>query len=331
MRSTKLLLVLVLSALAAPLGWGQNGAATLVGENAVATDQEPQRAILVTGASSGIGRVTAELLASKGFYVYAGARKEKDLKELSAIKNVVGIRLDVTKPDEIAAAVAKVKAGGRGLYGLINNAGVVELAPLIEIPEGDLQYIMNVNVFGPYRVSKAFAPMIIESKGRISTTGSLSGYVVWGLGGPYCMTKHAVEAYSEALAAEMAQFGVKVSVVEPGNYKSKITTSMKKRLEAKGYSTEGSRYKGMLDGMLSSSLDRAQFKSPDEVADAFLHAMTADNPKLRYLVVPNQGEANVTIRAAMNKVVQLNADHEYSYDRDELVKMLDEALAASKN
>ena len=325
-----LLLVLVLSALAAPFCWGQSGAATLVGENAAATDQEPLRAILVTGASSGIGRVTAELLASKGFYVYAGARKDKDLKELSASKNVEGIRLDVTKPDDIKAAVAKVKAGGRGLYGLINNAGVVELAPLIEIPEEDLQYIMNVNVFGPYRVTKAFAPMIIESKGRISTTGSLSGYVVWGLGGPYCMTKHAVEAFSEALAAEMVDFEVKVSVVEPGNYKSKITTSMKKRLEVKGYSTEGSRYKGMLDRMLSSSLDRAQFKSPDEVADAFLHAMTSDNPKLRYLVVPNQGEANVTIRAAINKIVQLNEDHKYSYDRDELVKMLDEALAASK-
>ncbi len=293
-----------------------------------APDQEPesQKVVLITGASSGIGRMTAEHFAEQGWYVYAGARKEKDLKELSAMDNIEGIRLDVTKADEIAAAVKHVEASGRGLDGLINNAGIVELAPLIEIPEADLDFIMDVNVMGPYRVTKAFAPLIIESKGRISTTGSLSGYVVWGMGGPYCMTKHAVEAYTDALAAEMMQFGVEVSVVQPGNYKSKITTSMKARMEKRGYTTEGSRYKQMLDMIMASNLSREQYKSPEAVAEAFFHAMASDDPQRRYLVVPNRGEADMTIRTTMNRIVQLNSQQEFKFSKEELLEMMEQAI-----
>src|SRR5688572_4708369 len=94
-------------------------------ETAAPPAQPPaRRAVLVTGASTGIGRKTAELLASKGFFVYACARKDADMKELDAIENVQAIRLDVTKQDEIDAAVKTVRDAGRGLYGLVNNAGV---------------------------------------------------------------------------------------------------------------------------------------------------------------------------------------------------------------
>ena len=81
---------------------------------------------------------------SKGFFVYAGARKEKDLKELSAMENMRGVRLDVTIPNEIEEAVRTVKEGGRGLYGLINNAGVAVLAPLIEVSEEDLNFVFEL-------------------------------------------------------------------------------------------------------------------------------------------------------------------------------------------
>ena len=289
-----------------------------------------QKAILITGASSGIGRKTAEVLAAEGYFVFAGARKEKDLKELSAMDNIQGIRLDVTVQADIDAAVKTVEEAGLGLYGLINNAGVVVLAPLIEAREGDLDFQMDVNVMGPYRVTKAFAPMLIASKGRISVTSSISGFLGWGLGGPYCMSKHAVEAYTEVLAQEMAPFGVKVSIIEPGNYKSKITTSMRQRLIDSGYTTEDSLYKGQMDGLLGSNLDRGQYKEPDDVAKAFVHAMGDANPKLRYMVVPNQNEAKMTIRATLNRVVQLNEGQEFTYSRDELVEMLDEALAAAE-
>ena len=289
---------------------------------------EKQRAVLVTGASSGIGRRTAELLASEGFFVYAGARKAEDLKALDAIENVQGVRLDVTVQSEIDAAVETVRAGGRGLHAVINNAGVAIIAPLIEVSEQDLEFQLDVNVYGPYRVTKAFAPLIIESQGRVCTTGSISGVVTWGLGGPYTMSKHAIEAFSDVLAAELAGFGVLVSLIDPGNYQSKISDNFRARVKESGYSTKGSRYEAWMDQMLAGSSDRTQYKEPDEVAQAFLHAITDENPKRRYMVVPNQREADLTVRAAIQRVVQLNADQPYEHDREALIKMLDEALEA---
>lgn len=254
--------------------------------------ETPQKAILVTGASSGIGLRTTEVLAANGFHVYAGARKKE----------------------------------GRGLFGLINNAGVVILAPLIEVSEEDLAFQMDVNVFGPYRVTKAFAPLLIESGGRVSTTGSISGFVTWGFGGPYTMSKHAVEAFTDVLAQELQGFGVGVSIVEPGNFKSRITTNMRERLQKQGYSTEGSRYQAALDDLLSRPMGREQFQQPDAVAEAFLHAMRDPEPKLRYMVVPNRNEAAMTVQSAMRRVVQLNEGQEYAYSREEMLRMLEEML-----
>jgi len=128
-------------------------------------ESRAQRAVLVTGASSGIGRKTTELLAQNGFFVYATARKEDDLKALAAIANVQALRLDVGKQDQIDAAVKTVQDGGRGLFGLINNAGVAVLAPLIEVTERDLAFQFDANVYGPYRLTKAFAPLLIASQG----------------------------------------------------------------------------------------------------------------------------------------------------------------------
>jgi NAD(P)-dependent dehydrogenase (short-subunit alcohol dehydrogenase family) len=290
-------------------------------------DTQARLAVLVTGASSGIGRRTAEYLAENGFYVYAGARKQRDIDELSALESVEGVRLDVTVQADIDAAVETVRAGGRGLYGLINNAGVAVVGPLIELSEQDMHFQMDVNVFGPFRVTKAFAPLLIESQGRVSTTGSISGTLTWGMGGAYSMSKHAMEAYSDTLAIELGLLGVKVSIVEPGNYKSDIMASRVERLAERGYTTEGSRYKDYLDGLMQGPVDRAQYKEPDEVAEAFLHALTDDHPQLHYMVVPNEQEARMTIKAALRRVAQLNGAQPYTYSREQLSELLDEVLA----
>jgi NAD(P)-dependent dehydrogenase (short-subunit alcohol dehydrogenase family) len=304
---------------------------SLDAQETAAADVGQGRAVLITGASSGIGLRTAEVLAANGFFVYAGARKQADLDMLNAIENVEAVRLDVNVQEDIDAAVEQVTAGGRGLYALINNAGVVLLAPLVEVTEEDLAFQMNVNVYGPYRVTKAFAPLLIESEGRVATTGSISGIVTWGLGGPYTMSKHAVEAYTDVLAIEMAGFGVDVAVVEPGNYKSDIMASMVERMREKGYSTEGSMAKERMDALLASPADRGQYKEPDEVADAYLDFLTSDSPKRRYMVVPNEQEANATIRAHIRRLVQLNEDQPYEFTRDELMAMIDEAMAAEND
>jgi NAD(P)-dependent dehydrogenase (short-subunit alcohol dehydrogenase family) len=274
---------------------------------------EGQKAVLVTGASTGIGRKITERLAADGHFVYAGARKEKDFAELNAIENVQAIRLDVTRPEEIAAAVATVTQAGRGLYGLVNNAGVAVTGSFVTTKEEDFDFVMDVNAYGPFRVTKAFAPLIIAGKGRITTIGSISGILSVPDLGVYSMSKHAVEAFTDSLAAEMQAQGVLVSVVEPGNYNSEIGKSATERT-----------------GQVSRLTDRSKYKSPDEVADAVVLALFEASPKRRYLVVPNAYEGEITIRKAIQELVQLNEGHAYTYDRDALVKMLDEALATAR-
>ena len=290
----------------------------------------PVRAVLVTGASSGLGLRMTEVLSANGFFVYAGARDSADLRRLDAMANVKAVRLDVTKQSEIDAAVRLIQSEGRGLYGLVNNAGVVVVGPLIEMPERDMQLELDVNLVGPYRVTKAFAPMLIESRGRIMNTSSLSGIVSGAFLGAYSMSKHGVEAYTDALAAELAPFGVAVSAVEPGNYRSLIVASMRERMEAAGYTAENSRYDRSMYDLFGGPPDRSHLPEPDEVANTALAFMTTDAPRRRYLVVPNQNEAAITIRKAIEELVQLNGDQPFSYDRDALVRMLDEALARER-
>jgi len=290
-----------------------------------------QKAVLVTGASSGIGLRITEVLAERGIHVYAGARKQADLERLDAMENVTSVRLDVTDQSEIDSAVAEITAAGRGLHGLVNNAGVAIVAPLIEVEESELDFIFDVNIYGPYRVTKAFAPLIIQSKGRITTISSISGILSGTLFGPYSMSKHAIEAYGDSLAREMAKFDVKVSLIEPGNYKSKIGETLKKRMDARGVDLENSRYREEMERMIARLGEADNEKDPDEVAEAVYHALFDEHPKVRYMVVPNERQAEITIAKAIREMVQLNEGQEYTFNREELIQMLDEALAENRN
>ena len=287
---------------------------------------EEKRAVLVTGASSGIGKRTTELLAKEGFYVYAGARKQKDLDMLNAIDGVEAVRLDVTMHEDIAAAVTQVKSGGRGLHGLVNNAGVAVIQPLIEVEEDQLDFQFDVNVYGPYRMTRAFAPLLIESKGRVVNISSISGVLSGRLAGPYSMSKHALEAYNDSLGREMQDFGVKVSAVEPGNYASRLGKNAVAQAQSKGVNAEGSKFEEEMDKIMQRVSDRDDLADPIAVARAIQHALADDNPKARYMVVPNQREAEITIRKLLQELAEMNQDQPFSYERDALVKMLDETL-----
>jgi len=280
---------------------------------ASAAEAPAAKAILITGASTGIGRNLTEHLAADGYFIYAGARKEADLKALGAIKNVQAIKLDVTSPEDIAAAVETITKEGRGLYALVNNAGVGSVGTATGTKPEEFDLIMKVNVYGPFRVTQAFAPLIIASKGRITTIGSVAG-----IGAPppvsaYSMSKHAIEAFGDTLAGEMEPQGVKVSIIEPGNYNSDLGKNAVQRTGVEGRLT-----------------DRSKYKQPDEVSAAVSLALFEENPKRRYLVTPSQDEADRVIRKQIAQLVELNEGHAYTYDRDALVKMLDEALAKAR-
>ena len=292
---------------------------------ATAADHDAQKAVLVTGSSSGIGLKITETLAANGFYVYAGGRKAADLERLDAMDNVSSVRLDVTVQDEIDAAVQFVKDKGRGLYGVVNNAGVGAISPLTSGPESDMDFVFDVNVYGPYRVNKAFLPLLEESKGRTTTIGSISG--IFGTSGIYSMSKMAVEAYTDSLAREIEGNGVHVSIVEPGGFKSNIGLSRAARALAAADRGEIELTDKQRTRYENEEARRADRKDPDEVADAVLDLLTADNPKRRYMVTPNERQAHGTVKAAMRRVVQINHDQPYAYDREGLIDVLDELLA----
>jgi NAD(P)-dependent dehydrogenase (short-subunit alcohol dehydrogenase family) len=286
-------------------------------------------AVVVTGAPSGIGRKITERLAAKGYFVYAGARTPLEMAELNSIKNVQAVRLDVTSQADIAAAVAMIHDGNRSLRGVVNNAGVVGVAPLIEMSEQELNFVLSVNLYGPYRITKAFAPLLLESKGRVVNISSLNGIVASPMIGAYSMSKHAIEAYSDALRIELAPFGVRVSSVEPGNYASSIGKNMLARTDTS--QVHGSRFERQWRGALTTLGSFEHNPPPDAVADAVFDALSSAQPKRRYLVVPVANQAVLVMRTLIDEMVELNANQPYSLDRDALVKMLDEALARGKS
>jgi len=289
--------------------------------------QAAQKAVLVTGASSGIGRKITEVLAGRGYFVYAGARKEGDLAELNRMENVEAVRLDVTSQADIDAAVAHIAGAGRGLHGVVNNAGVAVFLPMNETPEADIDFVFDVNVYGPYRINKAFAPLLVANKGRTTTIGSISGFISGPRSGTYSMSKFAVEAYTDALAAEMADSGVRVSVIEPGGFRSEIREKVVLHMMGKTSGETGNLTEEEQRQLAQMRERNAKLKEPDEVAEAVVHALFAEKPKLRYMVAPDREEATLTIRTALERVAQLNADQPYSYSAEELAAMLKEAMA----
>ena len=298
----------------------------LLAPQAVVADDH--KSILITGASTGIGRNLAETLAQDGYHVYAGARKDKDLAALDAIDNVTAVKLDVTNQDQVDAAVAMVREKGTGLYALVNNAGVGGGGSVVDTPIEDQTFVYTVNVEGVYRVTQAFAPLVIESKGRIVTTGSIAG-TISGFPGfsAYSGSKHWIEAYTDSFAAEMEPLGVAVSVVEPGNYKSNIRRTSVSRDHEQTKAAGGEVTEEMSKDYEATAKRELSYKEPDEVSTAFMHALFDDAPLRRYVVVPNVEEQEFTIRTKVNELVQLNQWGPYSYSRDQLIELLDEALS----
>jgi NAD(P)-dependent dehydrogenase (short-subunit alcohol dehydrogenase family) len=293
------------------------GAAAMEEADSTPVTDKPSKAVLVTGASSGIGRKITERLARDGYFVYATARKATDLTALAAIKNVQAVRLDVTNAADIAAALELISKAGRGLYGLVNNAGIGTEGTIAEMSPEEFDLCMKVNAYGPVMMIRAFEPLILAQKGRIVNIGSISGILASPNLPAYVMSKHAIEALTDSLAAQLAPLGVQVSVIEPGTYKSEIIRNMVARL------SPDLKAKAMKD-------PEPQYPEPDDVALAAERALFEPGPKRRYLVTPNQNQAERTIRKQIEQLVQLNEGQPYTYDRAGLIKMLDEALETAR-
>jgi len=284
--------------------------------------------ILVTGASTGIGRAVAEALAENGHLVYAAARKRAHLEKLARIKNVDPIRLDVTKPEEVAKAADHIRRKGKGLFGLVNCAGIGDVWPLIGSTEEDIVRLFGVNVFGMHRVTRAMLPFLIKSRGRVVNIGSLAGIASAKPLGAYCMTKFAVEAYSEVLASELARYGMRVAILEPGDYRTNIVGPIARYVrEREGERSavlvreEETEAKKWLEETKGSFEQR---QGPQSVAEAALHALHSPQPKFRYAVSPTAGQLTWALDGLTTRLVQASlGGGRYALTRKEMHALLD--------
>jgi len=188
--------------------------------------------ILVTGASTGIGRHSAESLAKRGYVVFAGVRKEEDAKSINemGIDTLVPLFLDVTKEDMCVEAMKQVKEmtekTSLPLVALVNNAGVMRSCPIEFHSLADMRRVFDTNVFGSMHLTQCAIPLLKESEGRVVNITSFTGVAAPPLQGTYAASKHAFEGFSDALRRELGpQFNISVSIVEPAYVTSNLQTT----------------------------------------------------------------------------------------------------------
>jgi NADP-dependent 3-hydroxy acid dehydrogenase YdfG len=248
----------------------------------------PGQSILITGATSGIGRDAALRLARAGHLVLAGGRR---VDALAALARESGGRLepvvlDVTDPASVEAARELVdrRTGGRGLDVLVNNAGFALPGPLEALAEEDLRELFDTNVFGLLAVTRAFLPGMRErGQGRVVNVGSIMGRVAMPLLGAYNASKHAVAALTDALRMELASFGISVVLVEPGAIRTGFATRALAGLAP--YRDPGSPYAAALSGTDAAWARVYRFApGPAAAGRAVARAATTARPAARYVV-----------------------------------------------
>ncbi len=248
------------------------------------------RSVLVTGASTGIGRATALRLDGSGWRVFAGVRKEADAESLrqEASPNLVPVILDVTDPEQIAAVATRIEEeGDGGLDGLVNNAGVAVPGPLETVPLEDLRHQLEVNLVAYVAVTQAMLPLVRGAEGRIVFLASIGGRIAFPFGGPYHASKFATEAIGDVFRQELRPWGIEVAIIEPGSIDTPIWGRGQEKaeeIEAKSPQTN-LLYGAALEKFRKVIEDTAERGIPPEkVAKAIAHALESSRPKTRYLV-----------------------------------------------
>lgn len=248
-----------------------------------------KKTIFITGASTGIGLASALKLSQFDFNVIAGVLPSEDTTALKNM-NISILPLDITKHDMVVDVAERLKKelDGVGLYGLLNNAGIAISGPLEFVPMSEIRRQLDVNLFGHIQVTQALLPLIRQAKGRIVNITSMLGRVATAFSGPYCMSKYAMEAFSDVLRLELAPLGVHVSAVEPGSIATPIwgkfeeqATELLDELPPQGRYLYAEKYKTSIDvGMKWAR----QGIPPERVANKVAHAFTAKRPKAAYIV-----------------------------------------------
>jgi NADP-dependent 3-hydroxy acid dehydrogenase YdfG len=236
------------------------------------------KTVLITGASSGIGRETAIYLAQNGYNVYGAARRIEKLKELETF-GIKPIALDVTKEQSIISAVAQIIKEAKEIDVLINNAGTGFYGALEDVSLQDGRNMLDVNLFGVVRLIQEVLPNMRKNKsGKIVNISSIGGKIGMPMGGWYSAGKFAIEGISDVLRNEVKQFGIDVIVIEPGGTNSEmegIGMEFLKRVSG------NSAYKNLADGLIKM-YSNMKGSEPIVIAKLIKNSIEAINPKTRY-------------------------------------------------
>lgn len=267
-------------------------------------DEVPLGGIVISGASSGIGKAAAIELARLGFTVFAGVRRKQDGLDLSE-KGCVPILLDVTSDTSVSAAVQKVRAiiaeKRIPLVGIVNNAGVIDSGIPLELrSQEDHDFVFSVNLFGCVRLTKHFVPVIREtsSTGRVVNIGSILGLLHLPGNADYCMSKAAVEALTSVSRGELAPFNIHVSVLNPGYVRTELIAKAEERQRATFEQLAQAHPKEM-QKLYPHAFDKQVFEKrmratllgfstcpppATSTTPAIVHALTSTRPKSEYIV-----------------------------------------------
>ena len=242
----------------------------------------PSRAYAVTGAAGGIGAAICRSLAAGGARVFAMDLRSERLESLAAVANLVPLEADVTSTPTLEAAARRISSEEGGLDGLVNCAGVIRCGALVEIAEEDLRLVMDVNVLGAFRTTRALFPLLEARRGRVVNISSEAARISAPFNGPYSMSKYALEAYSDALRRELWLHGMKVVIVQPGAVRTALMQASAPSLDR---SIAGSRFAhalGRIRDMAAKEKDKCV--EPERIARVVAHALAARRPRVRYRV-----------------------------------------------
>ena len=249
--------------------------------------------IVVTGASSGIGRATALLLADRGHQVFATVRKRADAQRFAGQRQITPVFLDVTNADQLADAVAVVQAqvGEAGLDGLVNNAGSGAARPLELMSRAELRRQLEVNAVGQLAVTQAFLPLLRRAHGRIVMIGSIGVRCTPPFSGPIVIPKAALTALTHALRQELSGFGVRTILVDPATIRTDAGDKFAEDAAAtlSAFSDEARVRYGAAFSRMSSAFTSSHEKGspPEQVAAVICRALTSRRPRPHYTVGKN--------------------------------------------
>jgi NAD(P)-dependent dehydrogenase (short-subunit alcohol dehydrogenase family) len=240
------------------------------------------RSVLVTGASSGIGEHVVTTLIDRGYTVFAAMREPGDGTGL-AEEGAIVVTLDVTNARSIEKAKECVRdrLGGAQLGAVVNNAGIGSFGPLELVETEEIRRVFEVNVLGAHAVTRSFLPQLRASRGRIVMISSVSGRIAAPFLGPYAASKFALEALSDSLRRELAPFGVRVVVVQPGPIATPLWRKMRardaSRFESSAYGPALSKFRTLVEASEKAA------RHPEEVSRMVVRAIEARSPPARLL------------------------------------------------